>query len=991
MASRPPLRIYLLGNFRVENDMGVVKLATKPTAALLAYLVLHRHAAHERAHLAMLFWGSEAAHENRRRATAASLDKLAGASFRKALSNLRKQLGADLILDSDDGKTIRLNPDASLWVDAEKFKDEISGSGFILHPSSLILYSGDLLSEFQDDPDFPWLDARRAEYRERFIQGCLQLAQDARARGEWALVIEHATRAQERDAYNETAAQHLIVAYARQGETERALKIYAELERVLIQDVGTAPSTSTRALRRHIERNAARSTTAELSNLPTPLTPFLGRETELEKIRAALQRARLVSLVGAGGVGKTRLAIHAAREMIPKFREGIWWVRLEELDKDTGSVAQSISQVLTVRGDAERAVIDLLCEQLRDSEMLLVLDNCEHLLADCARVCEQILTACPRIKILATSRQRLHVAGEVDLQVPPLPLPTLPASGQARAQIAALEASEAVKFFLHYARHARGDFALRAANASAVAQICRRLDGIPLALELAAARVKTLSAEYIAEHLDERFQLLAASHHTIARHQTLRAVLDWSYDLLDAAEQRVFAVLSVFAARFTLEAAEYICNGDGSNARDILEGLADKSLVLVEFDANDAPRFRLLETIREYAREKLAASPEKLAATNERLSQFYLQFSQQHAKNYLAIEDEWHNISTGMSIAHERQDWQPLLGYGQSVTDALFARGLYTDARRIIPWVILAADREEEQERSLEAMFNWGRSYIKQSLYEDARIIMERLLELGRMARDPKGIGLALYGLGWLEKELSNHTTARGHLTEGLQIYQTLQDPRGTAEILIELSLVEFREVNYALATQYAQQALQLLDADDVQVIYALQSLALIARDEGAASLAMSYCRQAVAACERQQEKGELANTWYILGQIAEDQKSWQTARQYYETSCAVYEELGEQNAVAYIKDALCGLLTEIGEFDEAEQNGRAALATLRELRNQIGTIAASRRLGIAWAKMDRISEACQLWQEALEHAKTLQDFRVPFLEALLKEYCESK
>ncbi len=997
MSLQSPLRFYLLGNFRVENDEGVVKLATKPTAALLAYLVLHRNTWHERAQLATLFWGSEAAHELRRRVSDESVDKLARTSFRKALSSLRKQFGAEFILDSDDGKKIQINPDAEIWTDTEEFKATVNSQPSTVERNQsfdsaqdkslvfgLSLYRGDLLQEFLDDPDSPWLDTLREKYREQFVQACLSVAQYARERGEWARVLEYAEMAHARDAYNETAVQHLMVAYARQGDTARALRTYSELERVLFQEVGSAPSNSTRALRRHIERNAARPQASALSNLPTPLTPFLGRETELEKIRALLQTARLVTLVGTGGSGKTRLAIHLAREAIGKNRDGVWWIRLEELDKDTGSVAQSIAQVLSVRGDAGRAIIETMCEQLRDSEMLLVLDNCEHLLADCARVCEQLLNACPQIKILATSRERLHIAGEVIFNVPSLPLP-----GE-RAQIATLEKSEAIKFFLHYARFARGDFALRETNAPSIAQICRRLDGIPLALELAAARVKTLSAEYIAEHLDERFELLSAQHRTIARHQTLRAVLDWSYELLDDAEKRVFAALSVFAARFTLDAAQYVVNGDGTNARDILEGLADKSLVLVEFDANDAVRYRLLETIREYAREKLAASPEQLAATNERLSKYYLQFSQQHAKNYLAIEDEWNNIATGMSIAHERQDWQPLLDYGQSVTDALFARGLYTDARRIIPWVITAADREEEQERSLEAMYKWGNSYIEQSLYDDARTIMQRVVDLSEMARDDKGMGFGFLGIGRVELEQSHYPEASANLEQALTYRQKIGDALGSAEILLEASRISFRQRQNQLAREQIQQAVEILRVhpSELLLIYGLQKLALIELAEQHYDRAEVYCREGIELCHHIHNRDELAVNWNILAQIMEARGEWQHARKYYESSREVYESLEMPKDVAYLSDALGGLLAKMGLVIEAETEGRAALSLLLKLNDASGIIAAQRRLGITLQQMNRLEEACALWQDALERAHKISDMRIPYLENLLETYC---
>src|SRR5437016_7711615 len=295
------------------------------------------------------------------------------------------------------------------------------------------------------------------------------------------------------------------------------------------------------------------------SNLPSPLTSFIGRQREIEEVKRLLATARLLTLTGAGGSGKTRLAFHVGAEVLPAYADGVWAVEFASLP-DPRLVPQTAATALGVPEHPGRSLTESLIQYLRARSALLVFDNCEHLVSACAALADALLRGCPTLRILATSREGLRVAGEVTYLVPPLSLP----DADLLPPLQSLLQYEAVRLFAERAASHRPGFAVTDGNASTVVRVCRRLDGMPLAIELAAARVRVLTVEQIAARLDDRFHLLTGGSRTaLPRHQTLRAAVDWSYDLLSAQERALLRRLSTFAGGWTLEAAEAICPGDG--------------------------------------------------------------------------------------------------------------------------------------------------------------------------------------------------------------------------------------------------------------------------------------------------------------------------------------------------------------------------------------------------------------------------------------------
>ena len=349
---------------------------------------------------------------------------------------------------------------------------------------------------------------------------------------------------------------------------------------------------------------ALRSLDAFPSNLPLQLTAFVGREDELAEIAAALASARVVTLTGIGGVGKTRAALQAAARLLAQYRDGAWLCELAPVG-DPDAVVEAVASALGVVAGLGQTIDDSLLDFLRSKQILLVLDNCEHLLDSVTDLVDRVVRACPAVTVLATSREGLALAGERILALRSLGVPDLDATGGAAA------AADAVRLFVERARDARSGFALHDDNAAAIVQICRRLDGIPLAIELAAARVQAMSPQEIATRLDDQFRLLrGGTRGAVERHQTLRRTIDWSYDLLSVDERLVLDRLSVFAGGASLDDAEAVVAGDTIDEIDVVEhlsALVRRSLVLAD-EADGRTRYRLLETVRQYAHEHLEDS-----------------------------------------------------------------------------------------------------------------------------------------------------------------------------------------------------------------------------------------------------------------------------------------------------------------------------------------------------------------------------------------------
>src|ERR671910_1241313 len=623
-----PVRIRLLGGFSVWVGSHAVAEGAwhlRKAKSLVKLLALAGDHALHREQIMDLLWpelGKRAASNN----------------LRGSLHGARRALAADPIVAShylaSKEERVALCPEVDLWVDVDAFEEAARSARRSREPAlyraALDLYSGELLPT---DRYEEWAEEPRRRLLETYLSLVLRLAYLHEELADYDSAIEALRRVVSEEPPREEAYAGLMRLYALMGNNAEALAQYRRLEEALSRALGIEPAASSRALKEEIaagrfpptERQSLTSSPegppdAAKHNLPAARSSFVGRETELRNLKRDLAMTRLLTLTGAGGCGKTRLALEVARELVGAYPDGVWFVELASLSEGA-LVAQAVAGVLGVQEQPERSLTDTLVDFLRAKRALLVLDNCEHLVDAVARFVDAFLNSCPHLRVLATSRESLNVEGELNWLVPSLSAPSLLQS----PTLEELGGYESVRLFLERARHRNSAFSLTPENAHAVARICGGLDGIPLAIELAAARVG-LSVEQIAARLDDSLRLLTAGSRTASlRQRTLRGTLDWSHALLSKREQLLFGRLSIFAGGWTLEAAEIVgAEGDTEQGEvfDLLSRLVDKSLVVAETPRIGGVRYRMLEPVRQYAREKLEEEREAEVVRNRHASYF---------------------------------------------------------------------------------------------------------------------------------------------------------------------------------------------------------------------------------------------------------------------------------------------------------------------------------------------------------------------------------
>jgi predicted ATPase/DNA-binding SARP family transcriptional activator len=536
-----------------------------------------------------------------------------------------------------------LCPEISLWVDIDAFAKLAAVARKECHPiayqRALDLYTGDLLPE---DRYEVWAEPARKRMYDLHLELLFELAVLNHQQQNYSNAIEQLNQIVALDDTHEEAHVLLMHLYAETGLRREAIQQYQTLKNTLKNELGLEPLPETTNLFDDILHNrVAQAIRAEAPglpprarhNLPSQISSFIGRTREIESVVQLLLANRLVTITGAGGTGKTRLALKAAERVLDDYPHGVWWVELAPIF-DPALILKEVAEVLSVCELPGHTLAESVEETLRSRRLLLVLDNCEHLIPAVSEMAARLLHTCPDLHVLATSREILAVEGENCFYCPSLTLP----HKNIQQDPGALEQSEAVRLFVERAMSADPDFAVNAVNVNDIVMICQRLDGIPLAIELAAARTRMLSVDQIAARLDHAFSLLAGStHSSLPRHQTLKALINWSYDLLSPQEKVLFQRLSVFAGEWTLEAAEEVCATGGheifihlekAHVLELLGNLINKSLIRFEHSSNQDPRYRMLETVRQYARERLVASGEE-DGMRERLLDYYVSLAQQ--------------------------------------------------------------------------------------------------------------------------------------------------------------------------------------------------------------------------------------------------------------------------------------------------------------------------------------------------------------------------
>jgi predicted ATPase/class 3 adenylate cyclase len=649
-------------------------------------------------------------------------------------------------------------------------------------------------------------------------------------------------------------------------------------------------------------------------NLPVQLTSFIGREKEMDEVKDLIAAHRIVTLTGSGGAGKTRLSLQVATECLNQFSNGVWLLELAPIT-DPALVPQTLLSIFNLREDSRRTAVEILIEYLRGKQMLLLFDNCEHLIEACAQLSEQLLQACPNLKILASSREALGIAGELSYHVPSLEAPN-PAE---MPPLDTLEKMDSVRLFMDRARTSKPDFALTKDNASFIAQICFRLDGIPLAIELAASRVKALTPEQIASRLDDRFRLLTGGSRTaLPRQQTLRAMIDWSYSLLSEDEKTLFRRLAVFVGGWTLEAAESVCRVEGSDL-DILElltRLVDKSLVLISETASGM-RYHRLETIRQYSREKFFETDE-VESLRDRHLDYFVQFAEQADENLQGSEQlVWQKL-----MSAEQDNLRAALAWG-------FSKNPYSALR-----IVGAANLFWTAGGYSAEGFRWTQKALEQ--------VQKSPFERGTTAEQRQvARAKALRGLTRLYLSLGDNAKAKRTAEESVAIYRRSKDRRGLAFALVVLAyplefLGELEQAEAILKESY------MIARAEKDIYIMCRALNLLARVTIALHHDLDKAQKIVdESLRRAKETGlrsQEAQAQEVAATIALHRNEHEEARTHYNESVKLYQEIDARFNVILEKSNLAHMERKLGNYENALEYYRETILAFRDI-GQIGAV----------------------------------------------------
>jgi predicted ATPase/DNA-binding SARP family transcriptional activator len=930
------LDVRLLGGFRVVVAGQTVPETVwrqKRAAAIVKLLALEPTHRLHREQLTDTLWPDlepEAAANNLR------------VALHHARQGLRNAGATDDFLGRS-GDVVSLGPPELVEVDVDNFNAALRGAWQSPDPgvslAALDRYGGELLPE---DPYEDWAAGQRTTLRTSYLTLLRRLAGLHEQRGEIGQAIAAQQRSLAAEPLDEETHAALIRLFALAGQHHLASEQYDALVDLLARELDDEPEAVTRDLIASIREGRFPETALPLEpaiaadvveaplrprGLPAAVDELIGREREVAELRHLLTITRLVTLTGPGGVGKTRLALAGAHAAASAFPDGAAFADLAAID-DPDLVLPTIAAACGIREEPGRPLLDTLIDHLASRRLLLVVDNMEHVAA-AAPIVGELLAACPHLKALITSRGRLRLRGEQEYPVQPLAVPEteekLPPSSVLRLPSMALADVPAVALFLQRARAARPDFALSGANAAAIAEICRRLDGLPLAIELAAARVRLLPPEELLEQLERPLSVLTGGPRDAPdRQRTLRATIAWSHDLLTPEEQDLFACLSVFAGGFSLDAAEAVgywllaigseededrefagrhAMGQQPTVIDLVSSLVDQSLVRQITGADGTARLSMLETIREYARERLEFSDES-DDVRRRHAELFLSLAEEAALELeLSGDAAWLDR---LQIEHDnlRQALSTFEVQGEAAAELRLAAALWR--------------------------FWWQRGFLS-----EGRLRLERALE-GESGAGQATRATAHDGAGALAEAQGDLAVAAIHHEAALRLRRELGDRRGEARSLIDFGIIADRMGNSERAAQLFEEGIA------------------IARAEG--------------------DLAQLAAGLANLGYIPLDQGNHQRAAAIFSESLELFRELGDQRNQCYVLGSLGNLAFLAGDYAGAATLQEESLGVLRQLGDRQGMADATADLAHAVQRLGEHARAEELFIEALNHYRELGD-----------------
>lgn len=859
--------IVLLGSFQLRSGALPIPLALAPARALLAYLAVEADRPHRRELLATLLWPGHpqaAAYSNLRQTLA---------RFRKALPN-PSDLDAMLTITP---QTIQLNA-GGVDVDVVRFSALLAESDAHPHADRIacaacrarlaqaeLMYGGELFhGHFArgGQPFEDWLSFKREAIRQQAL-GALHILTRAHADiGDYDRVRHYAARQLVLEPWREQAHRDLMWALALAGDRPAALVQYETCRRVLERELGIEPDAETAALYARIQAGALAKpqlrAPASAHNLPAHQTSFIGRDEEVANLRQLLPTTRLLTLTGAGGSGKTRLALAVTQGMAEAYRDGVWLIELAPLTDPT-LLEQVVATALGLHKTTAQSLREHLLRELRPRQLVLLLDNCEHLLPACRELIQALLQSCPLVTVLATSRALLQVTGEQVWPVAPLATP-----GAGLTTSEQLLAYDSVRLFVARASSANSTFALSEHNGAAVAQICRRLDGIPLALELAAARLRHMTVQLIAARLDDRFSLLTTGSLTaLPRQQTLRATIDWSYALVSEPARALLRRLAVFTGGWTLEAAERVVGEiegaveEHAATVDLLASLVDQSLVVVEA-RDDALPYRMLETVADYAHEKLEAGGEAEILRDRHLAYFLWLAEQAQTYLYSTAQGDWlarlavehGNLRVAFDRALARADAPAVLRLVAALWGFWYTRGFYEEGRRRTLAALALPGAQAPSPLRARVLNAAGALLWASRDAAAARPLLDEALAIGRACGDAWNVGWALLHKGMISYQEGDHGAARPLLEAGLATCQAAgaEGRRGVGWGLMFLGDLSLQAGELALAQErFEESVAQLRELGDHALLaYPLRRLGYLAAERGDYRTARELCTESL-------------------------------------------------------------------------------------------------------------------------------------------------
>jgi predicted ATPase/DNA-binding SARP family transcriptional activator len=912
------------------------------------------------------------------------------ANLRPVLSELRRALGEQgARLHSPDRQTLLLEL-ADAAVDVLRFDAAITSGSLADLERAVGLYGGSLLEGCNEE----WVPQERAVREQNCLQALQKLGEAALIAGNYEAAVGYYQRAASLDPWLDSARRGWMEALVKSGDRNAAMQVYREFLNVLSSDPTAVPDEQTTAFYRRLRAEARQQVsapvvvTAEVAAiprvtgyLPHSLTDLVGREDERIEIAARLRQSRLVTLTGFGGIGKTRLAIAVASESVREYADGVWLVALEALSEGR-LVAAQIASVLGLREEPGRTALQSVTEYLRTKRLLLVLDNCEHLLEASAHIIAHLLRECAGVRILATSREALGIPGERVWAVPSLAVPDpahLPQGPTTLLRV--LMGYESVQLFVERAQAVQKTFALTSGNAQAVAQVCSYLEGIPLAIELASARVKAMTVEQIAARLDNELGLLTGGSRTsMSRQQTLRATLDWSYALLREPERQLLRRLSVFVGGWRLEAAEAVCAGEGiasSRVLDLLLSLVDKSLVVFGAEQDGDGRYHLLEMVRQYATESLQASGEadQVKTRHQEWCLNFAELAEQSLKTgeqavWLSrLESEHGNLRVALDRGRPaEQALEARLRLAGALRWFWNVRGFYSEGREYLNRVLQEEGAQSRTAARAKALFGAGILAYSQSDYVVARSLYQESLGICKELNDSLGTAEILSKLGQLVGEMGDYIAARPLYEESLSIHRALGNKRGIADLIDFLGSIAYIESDYNSARSLYEESLSIRrEAGYKQGIAdSLVNLGLVAANQSDYVLACSLHQESLSIRREEGYRQGITDSLNHLGNVAFMRGDDVLARSLYEESLSIRRELGDRRGTAESLMNLGNVAVRQGEYATSRVFFEESLSIQRELGHRRGVAFTLCNMGELAREQGDYASAWSLYEESL-------------------------